>query len=207
MVKDGDRKLTCGQCGREFVFTKAEQEFYELKGFTSPRRCRQCRLAKQDQFHRLICSKCQTELEKEATTYCSDCLTSIELEFELKIKQAERVASEAHAKLRDAESQKEELTESLRHKEDEVVELERKFDILSQDLEKAVQFHTALGWLEPTLKGMEGRLEALENANNKTNERMLQIVQKMHEMYDNTTLLEIIKRSLKGYQGKTTQPT
>ena len=36
---------------------------------------------------------------------------------------------------------------------------------------------------------------------------MLQVVQKMHEMYDSTTLLEIIKRSLRGYQGKTTQPT
>jgi len=40
----------------------------------------------------------------------------------------------------------------------------------------------------------------LEHAQNKINERMLQVVERMHEMYENTGLLEIIKRSLRHSQ-------
>jgi CxxC-x17-CxxC domain-containing protein len=34
-----DRTLTCADCGNEFVFTAAEQQFYADRGFTEPRRC------------------------------------------------------------------------------------------------------------------------------------------------------------------------
>jgi chromosome segregation ATPase len=200
VVKDADRNLTCRQCGREFVFTKAEQEFYELKGFTLPGRCPECRSPKQSQPHHLVCSQCGTELEKGATTYCAACLARAHLEFELKAKQSQRTASAAHAKLLASESQKAELAESLRQKEQLVADLELQVNSLSQDLDKAYQFQAALGPLQSSLNGIEERLEALEHAHDKINERMLQVVQKMHEMYDNTGLLEIIKRSLKHYQ-------
>ncbi|MFA5696539.1 MAG: zinc-ribbon domain-containing protein [Bacilli bacterium] len=39
-----DKTLTCKDCGKEFVFTKGEQEFYAEKGFTNePTRCPECR--------------------------------------------------------------------------------------------------------------------------------------------------------------------
>lgn len=42
-----DRTLTCVQCGKEFTFTKGEQEFYGQKGFTSdPKRCKECRVSR-----------------------------------------------------------------------------------------------------------------------------------------------------------------
>jgi len=205
--KDGDINLTCRQCGREFVFTKAEQEFYELKGFTFPGRCQECRSARQGQAHHVVCSQCGTELEKGASIYCTACLASAHLEAELKTKQSQRAASAAHAKLQASESQKAELAELLRQKEQLVTELELKINNLSEDLEKAQQFQTALGSFQPALRNIEEKLEALEYTQNKINERLLQLVQRIHEMYENTSLLEIFKRSLKHYQRQDTQPT
>ena len=200
MPKDADTKLTCRQCGREFLFTKAEQEFYELKGFTLPSRCQECRPTKQTQPHHLVCSQCGNELEKGASIYCPACLESAHLESELKTKRSQMAANAAHTKLLASESQKAELAESLRQKEQLIAELELKLNSLSHDLEKAIQFHSSLEWLQPVLDGIERRLETLEHAQSKINERMLQLVQRMHEMYENTSLLEMIKRSLRHYQ-------
>ena len=41
-----DRTLTCADCGQEFVFTASEQQFYADRGFSDPRRCRDCRAAR-----------------------------------------------------------------------------------------------------------------------------------------------------------------
>ena len=199
MPKDADVNLTCRQCGRQFVFTKAEQDFYKLKGFTSPSRCQACRSAKQNHSHHLVCSQCGTELEKGSAIYCSACLASVQLEFELKSKQSQKVASEAHTKLLVSESQKAELAESLRQKERLITELKTKVNDLSQDLDKAYQFRSGL---QPALNNIEKRLEALEQAHNKINERMLQLAERVHEMYENTGLLEIIKRSLGQYRSQ-----
>ena len=38
-----DKTLTCEKCGQEFVFTAGEQEFYNEKGFTEPKKCKPCR--------------------------------------------------------------------------------------------------------------------------------------------------------------------
>jgi len=39
-----DKNLTCKDCGKEFVFTEGEQEFYKEKGFENePQRCPDCR--------------------------------------------------------------------------------------------------------------------------------------------------------------------
>lgn len=38
-----DKKLTCAECGAEFIFTSGEQEFYTEKGFQEPRKCKTCR--------------------------------------------------------------------------------------------------------------------------------------------------------------------
>ena len=42
-----DKTLVCKECGKEFVFTAGEQEFYAEKGFQNePQRCRDCRQAR-----------------------------------------------------------------------------------------------------------------------------------------------------------------
>ncbi len=39
-----DRTLACRDCGREFIFTSGEQDFYASKGLTNdPVRCSSCR--------------------------------------------------------------------------------------------------------------------------------------------------------------------
>lgn len=42
-----DQTLTCKDCGKTFVWTASEQEFYQQKGFTNPpARCPDCRKLK-----------------------------------------------------------------------------------------------------------------------------------------------------------------
>ena len=45
-----DKTLICKECGREFVFTAGEQEFYAEKGFRNePTRCKECRAKRKAQ--------------------------------------------------------------------------------------------------------------------------------------------------------------
>jgi CxxC-x17-CxxC domain-containing protein len=42
-----DKTLTCKDCGKEFIFSVSEQEFYAEKGFENePGRCPECRAAR-----------------------------------------------------------------------------------------------------------------------------------------------------------------
>ena len=38
-----DKTLTCADCGQPFTFTADDQEFYATRGFSEPKRCRNCR--------------------------------------------------------------------------------------------------------------------------------------------------------------------
>lgn len=40
-----EQTIICADCGTEFPFTVADQEFFAEKGFSAPRRCRSCRAA------------------------------------------------------------------------------------------------------------------------------------------------------------------
>ena len=45
-----DKNLSCKDCGKEFVFSASEQDFYAQKGFTNePGRCPECRSVKKAQ--------------------------------------------------------------------------------------------------------------------------------------------------------------
>jgi hypothetical protein len=44
-----EQRLTCADCGREFTFSAEEQRFFKEKGFTPPKRCKDCRQAKKEQ--------------------------------------------------------------------------------------------------------------------------------------------------------------
>jgi CxxC-x17-CxxC domain-containing protein len=44
MTSGEDRRITCSDCGEEFIFTSGEQAFYREKGLTNaPTRCKACR--------------------------------------------------------------------------------------------------------------------------------------------------------------------
>ena len=48
-----DKKIVCVDCGKEFVFTVGEQEFYKEKGFENdPVRGAKCRKARKQERNR-----------------------------------------------------------------------------------------------------------------------------------------------------------
>lgn len=81
-----DKTLVCRDCGREFVFSAGEQEFYGEKGFDSePSRCRDCRREHKQAQHRrrevfeIVCARCgkvdtvHFEPRHDRPVYCAQC--------------------------------------------------------------------------------------------------------------------------------------
>lgn len=91
-----DKTLTCADCGGEFIFSVADQEFHAEKGFTNePRRCRSCRASRRSQrngddyggysaaprreLFSATCASCGKEARVpfeprgDKPVYCSDC--------------------------------------------------------------------------------------------------------------------------------------
>jgi len=63
-----DKTLTCSDCGKEFTFTAAEQEFYKERGFENePKRCPDCRGKRKEERRSqrvetpIVCSECGKE--------------------------------------------------------------------------------------------------------------------------------------------------
>jgi len=88
-----DKTLNCVECGKDFTFEAAEQEFYQSKGFENePKRCPSCRQAKKAQrggsgggrrqMYPAVCAQCgkDTEVPFEPRdgrpVYCSECFSS-----------------------------------------------------------------------------------------------------------------------------------
>ncbi|MGE5575922.1 MAG: zinc-ribbon domain containing protein [Syntrophothermus sp.] len=88
-----DKTLTCRDCGREFIFTASEQEFFASKGFENePSRCPECRAARKQQsregrgfdrrpreMYTATCARCGKPAEvpfrpsTDKPVYCRDC--------------------------------------------------------------------------------------------------------------------------------------
>jgi CxxC-x17-CxxC domain-containing protein len=89
-----DVTLQCRDCGREFLFTTGEQEFYASRGLTNqPSRCPECRAARKGtgggrgsygdrgarQMYTAVCSDCGQETQVpfqprgDKPVYCSEC--------------------------------------------------------------------------------------------------------------------------------------
>ncbi len=92
-----DKVLGCKDCGSEFTFSAAEQEFYAEKGFTNePGRCPECRSARKAQtrsnrggsrgyereMFAAVCSACGQatsvpfQPSGEKPVYCRECYQS-----------------------------------------------------------------------------------------------------------------------------------
>jgi len=89
-----DKTLTCCDCGREFIFTVGEQEFYSSRGLLNePKRCSECRTARRGERRggygvsrrafSTICASCgvETTVPFEPTegrpVYCKECYTKM----------------------------------------------------------------------------------------------------------------------------------
>jgi CxxC-x17-CxxC domain-containing protein len=86
-----DKELTCKECGKTFLFTEREQEFYKEKNFENePQRCPECRSARKQalrgnrnngprEMHTVICSGCGKETtvpfkpNGEKPVFCKEC--------------------------------------------------------------------------------------------------------------------------------------
>ena len=88
-----DKTLVCKECGKEFVFTAGEQEFYAEKGFQNePQRCRECRMARKNaarpprQHFTATCARCGGEAvvpfepSPDRAVYCDDCFKAMKEE-------------------------------------------------------------------------------------------------------------------------------
>lgn len=38
-----DKKIVCKVCGQEFDFTAGQQEFFQERGLTEPKKCKKCK--------------------------------------------------------------------------------------------------------------------------------------------------------------------
>ncbi|MBD5143726.1 MAG: zinc-ribbon domain containing protein [Oscillospiraceae bacterium] len=85
-----DKTLVCKDCGKEFIFSVGEQEFYAEKGFThDPVRCKDCRDARKaaprqsKQMFTGTCASCGGEARvpfqprEDRPVYCSECYAKI----------------------------------------------------------------------------------------------------------------------------------
>ncbi len=85
-----DRNLNCKECGKEFVFTAGEQEFYAAKGFVNdPQRCKDCRdnrkaaARSSREYFAATCARCGAEAKvpfrphEDRPVYCSECFASM----------------------------------------------------------------------------------------------------------------------------------
>ena len=98
-----DKTLNCVECGTDFTFTAAEQEFFDARGFTNePKRCPDCRESRKQQrygggggggrseggyrrpreMHAAVCASCGKDTQvpfeprEGRPVYCSDCFSS-----------------------------------------------------------------------------------------------------------------------------------
>jgi CxxC-x17-CxxC domain-containing protein len=90
-----DKTLNCRECGRDFLFSASEQEFYAEKGFENePARCPECRAARkaahrggrshgrERQMYQAVCAKCGKTAEvpfkptSDRPVYCKGCYSN-----------------------------------------------------------------------------------------------------------------------------------
>ena len=79
-----DETLKCEDCGKEFIFSIGEQEFYAEKGLVNkPKRCHECRKERRQKnrrkMHDAVCSQCGAKTKvpfkpiEGKEIYCKEC--------------------------------------------------------------------------------------------------------------------------------------
>lgn len=88
-----DKTLICKDCGKEFIFSAGEQEFYAEKGLQNePQRCKDCRMARKNaakserEYFTATCASCGGEAKvpfqptEGRAVYCSACFAKMKEE-------------------------------------------------------------------------------------------------------------------------------
>jgi hypothetical protein len=164
VAKYSDISITCSQCGKKFIFSEDEQEFYRGKGYTPPLRCKQCRSARQQ--HSDACSNCGNTLVEGSPQYCAACFINVQLEFEQKAQGLRSSLQEAESKLQVFEAEKAKIQTdpilALKAVEDDknrVIEETRR-QLVAVESEKSA-IAELLAQKEQTLSGLEQRLDCI----------------------------------------------
>jgi hypothetical protein len=189
--KYSDIALTCRQCGKEFLFSEDEQEFYKTKGYTVPHRCKECRLQSR-QRQAVACSRCGSQFVEETPVYCAACLVTIQLEFAQKVQGLQSTIAEAKAKIEAVEAEKTNLLYEAGERVKVSTELEKRLHDTPAELEKTLKSRATLEWLEPALNSLGEKLSIIENNQNHLIEAWLKAVQRK-EKTGSFSLLEVIK--------------
>ncbi|BAK98665.1 hypothetical protein OBV_14670 [Oscillibacter valericigenes Sjm18-20] len=85
-----DKVLICKECGKEFIWTAGEQEFYAARGFQNePQRCKECREARKQAgrgprvMYDAVCANCGRPCKvpfqptEGRPVYCSECFAKM----------------------------------------------------------------------------------------------------------------------------------
>ncbi|MBQ2946065.1 MAG: zinc-ribbon domain containing protein [Clostridia bacterium] len=88
-----DKTLVCKECGKEFIFTAGEQEFYAEKEFKNePQRCKECRTNRKQairatrEMFEAVCAGCggtakvPFQPKDGRPVYCSECYAKMKEE-------------------------------------------------------------------------------------------------------------------------------
>ena len=88
-----DKTLICNVCGKEFIFSAGEQEFYAEKGFQiEPKKCKECRDARKAAaksarvLYDAVCAACGADCKvpfkptEDRPVYCSECFAKMKEE-------------------------------------------------------------------------------------------------------------------------------
>lgn len=86
-----DKTLICKDCGKEFIWTAGEQEFYAEKGFDNePKRCKECRETRKKggrpprEMYDAICAECGNPCllpfkpAEDRPVYCRECFIKLQ---------------------------------------------------------------------------------------------------------------------------------
>ncbi len=86
-----DRTLVCEDCSEEWIFSADEQQFFDERGYQTPKRCKPCRQKRkmsrtgssqgfqERTLHTVTCSDCGEEAQVpfkptgDKPVYCRDC--------------------------------------------------------------------------------------------------------------------------------------
>ncbi len=86
-----DKVLVCQDCGKDFIWTVGEQEFFASKGFVNePKRCPECRKKRKEGqtqerlMYDAVCAACGKPCKvpfkptEGRPVYCSECFAKME---------------------------------------------------------------------------------------------------------------------------------
>jgi DNA repair exonuclease SbcCD ATPase subunit len=219
--------LICAQCGKEFVFSEDEQEFYKLKGYTPPHRCKDCRSIRRQQ-QSSTCSNCGNKFVEDSPIYCAACMVNVRIECDLITRGLQNSLDQANARLNDIEAEKSKLVsetaanlmalknenkqtreeanaeknrfqEQVRQKDALIADLEKRLQQASAELKNISGLQSNLDWLEPALTGIKAKLDSLERNQNSIREAVLNL----EEAHKNSGLLEAVRNLFRPRRGST----